>query len=284
MNAQMAYLNIPVAITANIVCYMPTLCGHSSNGGTNTACTLSHNHSNTPPPLPPCRTAAVGLPTYHKPKLPANLNEGFTTNYTAKEEGIASPVDTIIQAASAANTDWSSIGICTYRNNLNKILQTPQVRCVCACVRCECEVCRLATIFQVCQGGVHVLDTAPLLPPRRTPYPNRCTQGTHKPPHTTCLSHFNTHVWLASACRAWTLGSCSAATGQPQARSSWTSSPVPRPVTPTQTSLPTTATTLRHCAQVSTLDNQACCVVPGGFPAGYACVNAKGHPARDAPW
>jgi hypothetical protein len=67
----------------------------------------------------------AGLLPYSPPKLPADLNAGFETSYTKKDESVSSPVDTIIQAGKAAAVDWSKVGLCTYRNNLNKILLTP---------------------------------------------------------------------------------------------------------------------------------------------------------------
>jgi hypothetical protein len=64
----------------------------------------------------------VGLPTYTQPQLPADLNAGFADgSYTAKDEGTASPVDTIIDAATAAGVDFAGVDVCTYRNNLNKV-------------------------------------------------------------------------------------------------------------------------------------------------------------------
>lgn len=38
---------------------------------------------------------------------------------------MASPVDTIIQAAAGQSIDWSHFDVCTYRNNMNKVLMTP---------------------------------------------------------------------------------------------------------------------------------------------------------------
>jgi hypothetical protein len=67
----------------------------------------------------------AGLLPYSQPKLPADLNAGFETSYTKKDDSVSSPVDTIIQAGKAAAVDWSKVGLCTYRNNLNKILLTP---------------------------------------------------------------------------------------------------------------------------------------------------------------
>jgi hypothetical protein len=69
--------------------------------------------------------ACAGLPTYVRPQLPIDLNVGFPNNYTAKTEGERSPVDTIIQAAAQANVEWSHFDVCTYRNNMNKIILTP---------------------------------------------------------------------------------------------------------------------------------------------------------------
>jgi RAT1-interacting protein len=66
-----------------------------------------------------------GLLPYKSPALPADLNEGFETSYTKKDDSQLAPVDTIIQAGKAAAVDWSKVGLCTYRNNLNKILLTP---------------------------------------------------------------------------------------------------------------------------------------------------------------
>jgi hypothetical protein len=52
--------------------------------------------------------ATPGLQTFSQPKLPADLNEGFPDRYTAKDEaGPASPVDTIVEAASGAGVDWA---------------------------------------------------------------------------------------------------------------------------------------------------------------------------------
>eukprot|EP00879_Flechtneria_rotunda_P007322 GHRR01007681.1.p2 GENE.GHRR01007681.1~~GHRR01007681.1.p2 ORF type:complete len:214 (+),score=61.48 GHRR01007681.1:700-1341(+) len=67
----------------------------------------------------------LGLLQYSAPQLPADLNEGFEGKYTRKSDTAASPVDPIIQAATAAGIDWSQINICTYRNNLNKLMMTP---------------------------------------------------------------------------------------------------------------------------------------------------------------
>lgn len=74
-----------------------------------------------------CRAlrCCTGLPTYVRPQLPVDLNVGFTTNYTPKAEGERSPVDTIIQAAAKADVEWSHFDVCTYRNNMNKVLLTP---------------------------------------------------------------------------------------------------------------------------------------------------------------
>eukprot|EP00882_Tetradesmus_deserticola_P008906 GHRQ01009396.1.p1 GENE.GHRQ01009396.1~~GHRQ01009396.1.p1 ORF type:complete len:230 (+),score=74.13 GHRQ01009396.1:768-1457(+) len=66
-----------------------------------------------------------GLLPYSPPSLPADLNDGFETAYTQKDDEEASPVDTIIQAGTAAAVDWSKVTLCTYRNNLNKVLLTP---------------------------------------------------------------------------------------------------------------------------------------------------------------
>ncbi|WIA33467.1 hypothetical protein OEZ86_006597 [Tetradesmus obliquus] len=66
-----------------------------------------------------------GLLPYKPPSLPADLNAGFETAYTKKDDWEVSPVDTIIQAGTAAAVDWSKVGLCTYRNNLNKVLLTP---------------------------------------------------------------------------------------------------------------------------------------------------------------
>jgi hypothetical protein len=67
----------------------------------------------------------TGLLPYSPPSLPADLNVGFETEYTKKDDSEPSPVDTIIQAGTAAAVDWSKVGLCTYRNNLNKVLLTP---------------------------------------------------------------------------------------------------------------------------------------------------------------
>jgi RAT1-interacting protein len=53
------------------------------------------------------------------------LNQGYPQDYTRKQEGLRSPVDTIIQAAAGQSIDWSHFDVCSYRNNLNKILLTP---------------------------------------------------------------------------------------------------------------------------------------------------------------
>lgn len=66
-----------------------------------------------------------GLLPYKPASLPADLNAGFETAYTKKDDWEVSPVDTIIQAGTAAAVDWSKVGLCTYRNNLNKVLLTP---------------------------------------------------------------------------------------------------------------------------------------------------------------
>lgn len=70
----------------------------------------------------------TGLPTYSRPQLPVNLNEGFPAAYTPKPEGAPSPVDTIIEAARSTSIDWTHFDVCTYRNNMNKILMTPTTR------------------------------------------------------------------------------------------------------------------------------------------------------------
>lgn len=84
------------------------------------ACSMEHTFR-------PGKLAYVpaGLLRFTAPALPADLNEGFEDSYTRKDDTEASPVDTIVQAASAAGVDWSKVSVCTYRNNLNKILQTP---------------------------------------------------------------------------------------------------------------------------------------------------------------
>lgn len=81
----------------------------------------------TAPPPPHFNPTKTGLPTYTRPNLPVDLNQGFPHNYTPKVEGERSPVDTIIQAATAAHSDLdlSSFEVVTYRNNLNKLLLTP---------------------------------------------------------------------------------------------------------------------------------------------------------------
>lgn len=53
------------------------------------------------------------------------MNQGYPEQFTRKQEGAPSPVDTIIQAAGAAAVDWTHFDVCTYRNNLNKVLLTP---------------------------------------------------------------------------------------------------------------------------------------------------------------
>eukprot|EP00878_Enallax_costatus_P008175 GHUV01008548.1.p1 GENE.GHUV01008548.1~~GHUV01008548.1.p1 ORF type:complete len:346 (+),score=90.54 GHUV01008548.1:62-1099(+) len=66
-----------------------------------------------------------GLLPYRPPEqLPVDLNTGFETHYTKKSDSEASPVDHVVQAASAAGVDWSKVDICTYRNNINKVLTT----------------------------------------------------------------------------------------------------------------------------------------------------------------
>ncbi|KAF6260603.1 hypothetical protein COO60DRAFT_1505467 [Scenedesmus sp. NREL 46B-D3] len=72
-----------------------------------------------------CFGDTSGLLPYRPPSLPADLNAGFETAYTQKDDAEPSPVDTIVQAGTAAEVDWSKVGLCTYRNNLNKILLTP---------------------------------------------------------------------------------------------------------------------------------------------------------------
>lgn len=42
-------------------------------------------------------------------QFPVDLNEGFETQYTKKDDDEPSPVDHIIQAAAAANVDWSKV-------------------------------------------------------------------------------------------------------------------------------------------------------------------------------
>jgi len=70
----------------------------------------------------------TGLPTYSRPQLPVNLNEGFPAAYTPKPEGAPSPVDAIIEAARSTSIDWTHFDVCTYRNNMNKILLTPMAK------------------------------------------------------------------------------------------------------------------------------------------------------------
>ena len=53
-------------------------------------------------------TLLAGLLTFQQPQLPADLNAGFPELYTAKADGVASPVDTIVEAASAAGVSVCS--------------------------------------------------------------------------------------------------------------------------------------------------------------------------------
>jgi hypothetical protein len=59
-----------------------------------------------------------------------DLNSGYPDNYTPKPPSERSPVDTIVQAANGAGVEWRHFDVCTYRNNLNKILLMTVNRCV----------------------------------------------------------------------------------------------------------------------------------------------------------
>lgn len=48
----------------------------------------------------------AGLLTFKEPRLPADLNAGFPDKYISKDDGEASPVDTIVEAANGAGVDW----------------------------------------------------------------------------------------------------------------------------------------------------------------------------------
>jgi len=67
-------------------------------------------HPPTPPhpaiePLHP--TSQPGLHTFSQPRLPVDLNAGYPDRYTSKtNDAEASPVDTIVEAASSAGVDW----------------------------------------------------------------------------------------------------------------------------------------------------------------------------------
>lgn len=81
----------------------------------------------------------AGLPTYTRPQLPVDLNSGYPDNYTPKPQGERSPVDTIVQAANGAGVEWRHFDVCTYRNNLNKmLLMTINSKCVCVDMSVSC--------------------------------------------------------------------------------------------------------------------------------------------------
>ncbi|GAX74219.1 hypothetical protein CEUSTIGMA_g1668.t1 [Chlamydomonas eustigma] len=66
-----------------------------------------------------------GMPTFSKPQLPVDLNSGYPHAFVRKENDTDStPVEVVIRATQHADVSLSQISVCTFRNNLNKILLT----------------------------------------------------------------------------------------------------------------------------------------------------------------
>lgn len=136
---------------------LPTAARHSVA----TLVQLPHFHSVRPSRR--CHSpACTGLPTYTRPQLPVDLNSGYPDNFTPKTQGERSPVDTIVQAANGAGVEWRHFDVCTYRNNLNKILlMTINNRCVCAGAHKE-HLCMLVQANQSTQNVHHQPAVCPV--------------------------------------------------------------------------------------------------------------------------
>ena len=65
--------------------------------------TSRHRRSETACGNAPC---TAGLLTFQQPRLPADLNAGFPDKYISKDDGEASPVDTIVEAGNRAGVNW----------------------------------------------------------------------------------------------------------------------------------------------------------------------------------
>lgn len=72
-------------------------------------------------------SACVGLLDFQHPQLPRDLNEGYPQAYVRKPEGECTPVSHIVRAVQQQQGEeaWQHADICTFRNNLNKVLMTP---------------------------------------------------------------------------------------------------------------------------------------------------------------
>ncbi len=67
-------------------------------------------------------------PSFTLPHPPMDLNEGLST-FVAPNEGETGDVAHIIDAALHSGVrDWQDVHFITYRNNLNKILETPYAK------------------------------------------------------------------------------------------------------------------------------------------------------------
>ena len=54
-----------------------------------------------------------------------DLNAGYPEAFVRKPEAESTPIDVVIGGAKEAGLSFAHVHVCTFRNNLNKILATP---------------------------------------------------------------------------------------------------------------------------------------------------------------